>query len=133
VRGACLRFDDLLQKIQAEQAGPPAAMAPGVPGPAVAAADRWSYLNRASDAVYKGWPADDDALAAWLNKVCQGDWLQSLREASDQPPGMVENLNHFTYDSRASTAQPARHVAVVLAARGLQRQAAGDDAAYVED
>ena len=68
-----------------------------------------------------------------LDKLFAGDWVQMLKEAADLPPGMVEDLRNETAMSQAPLLLPARRIAVVLAARGLQRQAAGDDEAYVEN
>ena len=128
VRGACSRFDDLSRRLEGEPPGPP--VGGGGPGPM---AVPLPFLNRAEEAEEHGWPAADPELGAWLDKLFAGDWLQMVKEAADLPPGMIEDLRNETAMSQAPLLEPARRIAVVLAVRGLQRQAAGDDEAYVEN
>ena len=147
VRYACLRFKELRKKLE-DQTPRPAAMpgmAPGQPQPGAAPPlvlppgqppndrPKPSLYERAADVATSGWPADDAELAAWLDKLFADDWVSMLKEAADLPPGMVENLRNENINSLDPVAQPAREIAALLRARGLQRQAAGDDGAYVEN
>ncbi len=116
IRSACGRFD--------VQRRPAAGEGPGV---------KPSPEGRADAMVEHGWTGDDPELAAWLDRLFAGDWVQSLREAADLPPGMVVDLRLETIDSPDRVLDPARRIAAALVARGLQRQAAGDDDAYVEN
>jgi hypothetical protein len=149
VRSACMRFESLSHEVKSRQAAPPAAgMAPGAPAaagppappglaaPAVAAPALMPAeppVNRAMTTLTRGWPPDDRDLDDWLDELFKGDWMSSLNEAADLPPGLVEDLRNATWDTPLRLVQPAREIGVVLAARGLQRQAAGDDAAFVEN
>ena len=134
IRSACGHFGERAQR--------PVEAAPGPPhgGPPNEKPVKPSVDSRAADAVVYGWPGDDPDLAAWLNRLFVGDWMQArrdwvqpLEEAADLPPGLVANLRIETIDMPDRVADPARRIAVALAARGLQRQAAGDDEAYVEN
>ena len=80
-----------------------------------------------------GWPGDDPELTAWLNRIIAGQWLGMLKEAADMPPGVVEDLRNVTYMSRQPAAENCQMITLALAARGLQRQAAGDDETFVEN
>jgi len=124
-RRACLRFKDLLSALRSEQPPPRQAVGPNGPNP--------SPMARAGDVLEHGWPADDAELAAWLDKLFAGEWVGMLKKAADLPPGMFDDLRNYTEWSLTPAIEPAREIAVVLAARGLQKQAAGDDEAYVEN
>jgi ABC-type transport system involved in multi-copper enzyme maturation permease subunit len=90
-------------------------------------------MERARNASQHGWPADDKDLAAWLDKLYAGEWLAVLKKAADLPTGPFDDVRNMTWLTSLPANQPAQEIAVVLVARGLQRQAAGDDAAYVEN
>jgi ABC-2 family transporter protein len=161
LRSACLRFDDLRHTLQAQQApqggapgGMGAVMAPAAPGlappqagggapglavpaPMPGAANvqppALQPEQRADEVLEHGWPADDHALAVWLDKLYAGEWAPMLKQAADLPTGPFDDVRNLTVFNSLSAAQAARELAVVLVARGLQRQAAGDDEAYVEN
>jgi hypothetical protein len=137
VRSACLRFEEVTRGLwlaEPHQGGGAAmGMAPGQLAAAPMAPPKPPPSERAADTLERGWPADDPELAAWLDKLFAADWVQNLKEAADLPLGMVEDLRNENAASRNPVAGPAREIAVVLVARGLQRQAAGDDGAYVEN
>ncbi|HVS34143.1 MAG TPA: hypothetical protein VMS17_01095 [Gemmataceae bacterium] len=63
------------------------------------------------------------------------EWRLKLAEAADLPAGMVADPRHLTVDDvqKSSPVESAASIAVVLAAHGLQQQAHGDDAAFVDD
>jgi hypothetical protein len=154
---ACLRFDDLRHTLELQQmpqaaapgmmGGPmapgaaPPALPGGVPGmpdapPGAGAAD-WQPplppMQRARNALENGWPADDHDLAVWLDKMYAGDWAPMLKKAADLPMGPFDDVRNMTVNSLLPATQPAREVAVILAVRGLQKQAAGDNELYVEN
>ena len=56
-----------------------------------------------------------------------------LKKAAELPTSPFDNVADLTVGSSLPATQTAREVAVVLAVRGLQRQAAGDDEAYIEN
>ena len=160
---ACLRFWDqhlALQSQQMPQGVAPGAMggamapvapglappagAGGIPGmaglPPMLGADDGQpvapplmEMERARNALEHGWPADDHALAVWLDKLYAGEWAPMLKKAADLPTGPFDDVRNMTALTLIPATQYARDVAVVLAVRGLQRQAAGDDEAYVEN
>ncbi len=156
-RSACLRFDALRRTLESQQmfqGAVPGAMPPGVPGvmpPAPAGGPPGGAgpgpmpgapdgqppalppMERASDALDRGWPADDHDLAAWLDKLYAGEWPAMLEKATELPTSPFDDVRNMTASSLLPATQPARELAVVLVARGLQRQAAGDDEAYVEN
>ncbi|HBI46979.1 MAG TPA: hypothetical protein DDY78_29620, partial [Planctomycetales bacterium] len=140
-RSACLRFDELRHTLQSQQA--PQGGAPGMPGqllPAggmaggvVVQAPARTPREQADDALEHGWPADDHELAAWLDKLYAGEWAPMMKQAADLPTGPFDDVRNMTALESLKVLDPPRWVAIVLAVRGLQRQAAGDDEAYVEN
>jgi ABC-2 family transporter protein len=89
--------------------------------------------RRAADALEHGWPAKDHELAVWLDKLYAGEWVSILKEAADLPTSPFDDVRNMTMQDLIPATEYSLSVAVVLAVRGLQRQAAGDDAAYVEN
>jgi len=81
----------------------------------------------------RGWPAGPSELGDWLDATFQEKWFQQLAEAADHPLGVVENPKqlqisrhmHLNNWGRAAT------LCEVLAARGLQQQARGNDKTFV--
>jgi ABC-type transport system involved in multi-copper enzyme maturation permease subunit len=124
VRRACVSFGDLSRKLFDEQ---PRDAHPGIAQPHLV------LIERAENVLDHGWSGDDPELAAWLNKIIGGKWFGVLKEAADLPPGMVEDMRNLTFSSPRPAADNSTDVTLVLAARGLQRQAAGDDEAFVEN
>jgi hypothetical protein len=80
-----------------------------------------------------GWSGDDPKLAVRLDKMAAGEWVGMLKEASELPPGMVLDMQSMTFMSPDWVVGNSTGITLVLAARGLQRQAAGDDEAFVEN
>jgi hypothetical protein len=112
VRSACAGFSDLYSKMTGQ------------------------YLpvtEPAGKVLDHGWSGDETRLAAWLDKMTAGAWLGMLKEASELPPGVVEDMRNLTYAKYQTVPQASREITLVLAAHGLQRQAAGDDEAFVEN
>ena len=92
-----------------------------------------SPVSRPRKALEDGWSSNDHDLALWLDKMYSGDWAPMLKKAADLPTSPFDNVRDMTVGSSLSATQTAREVAVVLTVRGLQRQAAGDDEAYIEN
>jgi hypothetical protein len=90
-------------------------------------------MERARNALQHGWPSDDKDLAVWLDKMYTGEWASMLKKAADLPTGQFDDVRDMTTPRTVPATQFAQDVAVILAVRGLQRQAAGDDEAYVEN
>jgi ABC-type transport system involved in multi-copper enzyme maturation permease subunit len=136
-RSACIQFDDLSHTLQSQQAPQAGAAGMAVPAPMPAAAvgelPALPPMERARNALEHGWPADDKALAVWLDKMYGAEWPTMLKEAAELPTSPFDNVRNMTAMTLLPATQPAREVAVVLAVRGLQRQAAGDDEAYIEN
>ncbi len=125
VRSASKHFGDLILKISSEQ---PRNAHPGVEQPPPV-----SLGERLEKVLDHGWPENDAELAAWLDKINAGEWLAMLKEAADMPPGMVEDMRNLTFMSSLPVASNSKELTTVLAVRGLQRQAAGDDEVFVEN
>jgi ABC-2 family transporter protein len=90
-------------------------------------------MERARNALEHGWPADDKDLADWLNKMYAGEWPSMLQKAADLPTSPFDDVRDMTIMHPVPATDAAQGIAVVLAVRGLQRQAAGDDEAYIEN
>jgi hypothetical protein len=137
IRGACARYSDRVQFLwgQTRQAGVgEAGVLPGFNS------RQQSLDYRIDQVIAHGWTHDDRELAAYLDGLFVGDWLQAwrdwvrpLEEAADLPPGMVADLRIETVDDADRAAVPAGWIGLVLTARGLQRQAAGHDEDFVEN
>ena len=90
----------------------------------------WSQLQ---EVLEHGWSGKTPAVAQWLDAMLQDNWVADLAEVPDLPPGVFENPKLLTIGSHMDKLQSARTLTTVLAVRGLQRQAAGDDAVFVEN
>ncbi len=145
---ACFRFENargsIVPPLAIQQAAP---LAPGQPaiGPPARAAGQppgihtppsrveLQMIDRAGDALEKGWPPGDRDLSAWLDKLFVGDWVSMMEKAASLPTSpfdVVKSLRGYEF---LHAAELTPGVAVALAARGLQRQAAGDEEGYVEN
>jgi hypothetical protein len=123
VRSPCAQFQELSRKLYDEQ--------PHGVHSVVAEPPPLSLWERKENVLDHGWPDNDPELAAWLNKIYAGEWVGMVKEAVDLPPGMIEDMRNLTYAS--SESWQAKEITVVLAVRGLERQAAGDDEVFVEN
>jgi ABC-type transport system involved in multi-copper enzyme maturation permease subunit len=94
---------------------------------------RMERRQRNADVLEHGWPAKDRDLPVWLDKLYAGEWATMLKQAADLPTSPFDDVRNATFLEPIPATQYAHDVAVVLAVRGLQRQAAGDDEAYVEN
>jgi hypothetical protein len=80
-----------------------------------------------------GWSDKNREAVEWLDALLQDNWMADLAEVPDLPPGVFENPRLLTLASNLDKVQAARTLASVLAIHGLRRQAAGDDAVFVEN
>ena len=115
--------------------------APDVPGRPAAPAVKPPLYMRIDDVLSQilnnGWPNNEPELPAWLDRMYAGDWPRLLAEAADQPPGIVwrstSPRNHCQSAGVVGRFVPLRGDGRTAGRAGLQRQAAGDDAVFVEN
>lgn len=89
-----------------------------------------------NDVLTEGWPKGESALGEWMDNIFAEDWLQPLASLPDLPLGMVVDPHLLTLrDLNRGDARKwgyAGEFSSLLAARGLQQQARGDPAVFVE-
>lgn len=78
------------------------------------------------------WPKENARLAAWLDRVFQGKWIEEIRQAAASPLGVVEDLRKSQPGLDASIEKKYQDLGLLLAGRGLQLQARGQSAAALE-
>ncbi len=81
----------------------------------------------------RGWPKGKPELSAWLDAMCQDNWMAELTAVPDLPLGVLDDPRRLTMNSRLDKLQPARLLALVLMVRGLQQQAAGHDEVFADN
>jgi hypothetical protein len=118
---ACLRFDDVRRALESQQAQ------------AQPLTQSERRKQRDADVLEHGWPAKDRELVVWLDKLYAGEWPTMLKQAADLPTSPFDDVRNWTILEPIPATVNSSDVAVALALRGLQRQAAGDDEAYVEN
>jgi hypothetical protein len=84
------------------------------------------------EVVSRGWPAENARLGAWVDDAFRRPWAEKLAEAARMPPGIVEDLQSVTLWTPLQASDRAADAAALLAARGLQLQARGDPAAFLD-
>jgi hypothetical protein len=67
-----------------------------------------------------------------LDRAFADPWSADLARAAEQPPGILVDPREAVFTSRFEELSDARDAAVLLIARGLQRQVDGDPAAFVD-
>ncbi len=101
------------------------------PGGAEPAGGTFSqYMYRLWRLQEEGWVAGDGQLAAFLDRVFAEEWARELAESADHPTGVAADPREATFSTPVRP-RPADLAAQLLIARGLQRQADGDPAAFV--
>jgi hypothetical protein len=122
-------LDDVPLPIQ-QPAAPPAP--PGMEAARSTVQEHLGYGEPIASLLEKGWPDDDAELKAWLEPLCQGEWIDHLRQAASLPLGVVQ-------DPRlAGGPIPWQEKSIyvlsgeLLVARALQIQAAGDHAGALD-
>src|SRR5262249_26150140 len=75
-----------------------------------------------------GWPKADEAIAPWLDRLFQGEWVSLAERAAHLPLGLVQDPRLSLRDDRehTDTAWQCHLMARLLMARALQLQAKGD-------
>lgn len=92
-----------------------------------------NHTIQAAGVVQGGWrSAQEKELSDWLDRTFEQPWVDELAAAARRPRGVVEDMQTLTYYSSLEDMQPIWRGADLLAARGLQLQARGDPAAFVE-
>jgi hypothetical protein len=93
----------------------------------------FTCLARANDVAARGWQPEDRRLGAFLDRMFADRWARDLAAAAELPPGIVVDPRDITPSSPIQGAQFAGPASTLLVARGLQMQARGDDAAFVDN
>jgi hypothetical protein len=105
-----------------------------LPAPPVLAMPTFTTtLSQAAEVLERGWDTGDARLARFLDRVCDQTWEQELAAAMRQETGTLVDPRNLTLGSVAPELQAARFAAILLTARGLQRQADGDPVAFVDN
>jgi hypothetical protein len=92
-----------------------------------------SVKRQLEEVVYKGWPVKNPELGAWLDMAFRQPWAKQLEAIKQLPLGLVENLQDRTLAPQPQMVEQAKDAVVLLVARGLQLQANGDPAAFVNN
>jgi hypothetical protein len=90
---------------------------------------RFDWLE---DVLNKGWQAGAPERSVLLNQVFHLPWGNQLAQAVRGPLGVLEDVPSMTLDKEPTATRNVTLAAQLLAVRGLQLQAEGDPAAYVE-
>ncbi len=90
-----------------------------------------SSRSMAAGVAERGW-SGNKALAAWLDAMFADPWAKPLAVAAGEPTGVALDPREITGSSLLPEEQAAPTAAILLAARGLQKQADGDPALFVE-
>lgn len=106
----------------------------GPPGAAEGVQAQSSVLDQEQIApiLEKGWPGDNAELASWLDEMCQGEWIEPLREAAQLPLGVVENPRLTSSWTRIDAKPVYQRAAQLLVVRALQLQAREDHAGALD-
>ena len=80
----------------------------------------------------RGYPADRPDLDAWMDDMFAGGWDEPILAAAGKPLGVVENVNDMIFPGWSPLTYELRTAAYLMIARGLQKQARGDPAAYTK-
>jgi hypothetical protein len=133
IKTAASRVADLQRPLRRRIAMP---VAVPVPGPVAGLGGDDGTARALQEAAWatleRGWPAEDQEVGPLLDTMFADDWVKRLTEAADLPLGLVEDPRRTTAASSSLNREPYRYMAVLLAARGLQQQAKGDNAVFVE-
>src|SRR5581483_1746896 len=96
---------------------------------------RQRLFSEMDKVLHDGWPEGKKELGEWMDKQFAENWLQPLAPLPDLPTGMVVDPRLLTerelIKEQGKWGQ-APGFCMVLAVRGLQQQAGGDPAVFVE-
>ena len=90
------------------------------------------YAYRIRRTLEVGWPADRPDLDDWTDKAFATGWDRLFFDAAKKPTGVLEDPNDMTYATPLKNLDAFQKMAPLFLARGLQKQARGDPAAFVE-
>lgn len=111
------------------------AVPPALPGMGAATSieqEHLGYGEPIAGVLEKGWPDDDAELGAWLEPLCQGEWIDHLRQAAALPLGVVQDPRLTRAPILLQDKSIYVFAAEVLVTRALQIQAAGDHASALD-
>jgi hypothetical protein len=77
-------------------------------------------------------PDNVNLLSSFLDRVFKDEWVRDLERAADQPTGILVDPREGDLASADLELADARDAAVLLVARGLQRQHEGDPEPFVD-
>jgi hypothetical protein len=80
-----------------------------------------------------GWEFDDQPLEEFLDRVFADSWANDLAESAKLPTGILLDPRESTLESDSGNIRSGDDAAVLLVARGLQRQRHGEPAAFVDN
>ncbi len=110
---------------------------PSLPEPGRRPAARLSaedaFRARVSAVAAHEWSKGDRRLKDWLDRVLADGWAGQLAEAAGHPTGVAFDPREATLFDSPRQAEAARTAASLLVARGLERQARGEPAVFVDD
>jgi hypothetical protein len=80
-----------------------------------------------------GWAVDDRPLEEFLNRMFADTWAKDLAESAKLPTGILLDPREPARENASFPVRTAAEAALLLTARGLQRQRHGDPAAFVDN
>src|SRR5262245_36262966 len=80
-----------------------------------------------------GWPEKADDLGRWLDEMFAGSWAEKFEKAAAAPLGLVPDPRRPRDKTSDAYLFAAHKVGLLFTARGLRRQADGDDAGALAD
>jgi hypothetical protein len=91
-----------------------------------------AYTTQGSEVVAYGWKARTADLGLFLDKLFADAWARDLARAVDYPTGVFVDPRTTTINTLLPELNAVYSAAIWLGARGLQQQASGDPAAFVD-
>lgn len=91
-----------------------------------------TYLSRMRRTLEVGWPTDRPDLDDWTDQAFATGWDQQFFDAAKKPVGVLEDPNEMTYATPFKHLDSLHKMGPLFLARGLQKQARGDPAAFVD-
>jgi hypothetical protein len=94
------------------------------------------FSAQSNEVARRGWAAGDAALASWLDRMFNDQWVVSLSRAADKPPGVVIDARKVSNGLFGGSPLPelneAQFACDLLVARGFQQQAEGHPEVYLD-
>jgi hypothetical protein len=101
--------------------------------PAARPAPEDAFRARVSAVAAHEWSRGDRHLKDWLDRVLADGWAEQLAEAAGHPTGVALDPREATLFDSPREVEAARTAAALLVAHGLERQAHGEPAVFVDD